>query len=264
MIKNILKKILPKPIIKLLKQFKYCSFNNLKKSKQKHRTIIKNPNLKELKKIYNNTWKNNSIPLKQLKITEKELPNFINNTNMKFCVALIKKTNLKTPNLLEIGCSTGYFSEIFKRTGIKGKYEGCDYSKEFIKIAKQKYSNIPFTINDATKLNYENKKFDIVISGCCLLHIINYQKAISEAVRVSKEFVIFYRTPILHLKKTIFTKKIGYDLEMLEILFNENELIDLFLKNGLLIQSVKTHSRSFIKEINEPVFVKSYLCKKIK
>ena len=261
--KKIFKKILPNSVIKLLKQFKTCCFNNQNKSKQKYRTIIKNPNLEELKKVYNNTWKDASIPSQQLEITKKELPYLTDNKNIKHCIELVKKTNLKTPSILEIGCSTGYLSEAFKIAKIKGKYEGCDYSTEFIKIAKLTYPNIPFTINNATKLNYKDKKFDIVISGCCILHIINYQKAISEAARTSKNFVIFYRTPILHINKTIFTKKIGYNLKMVEILFNETELINLFQKNGLLIQEVKTHSQSFVKEINESVFIKSYLCIKI-
>jgi len=61
------------------------------------------------------------------------------------------------------------------------------------------YPAIRFDVEDATRLRYNSDSFDIVVSGCCLLHISEYEKAIAEAARVSREFVVFHRTPVLHM-----------------------------------------------------------------
>ena len=260
MIKKIIKKILPNSFIKIIKRLKSSLPVDMISEYYK---IIKNPNLKELKKNYDNIWQDASIPKKQLELTKKELPDFMNVPPMRVVINLLKKTKLSETKLLEIGCSTGYYSEVFKRAGFNFQYEGCDYSDSFIKLAKKQFPKIKFAIEDATKLNYQNNEFDIVISGCCILHIIDYQKAINEATRVAKKFVIFHRTPILHISKTIFTKKMGYGLNMLEILFNEEELINLFYKNRLVVQNIITYAQSTVKGIDELIFIKSYLCKKI-
>jgi len=260
-IKKIIKKIIPRSLQKIIRKILNI-FNNKNKVSDNYK-IIKNPDLNELREKYNNAWKNNSLPYKQLKLTEKELIDFNQIAPMKVIVDLIKKIKLKEPSILEIGCSTGYYSEVFKRAGLSIKYEGCDYSPSFIEIAKQKYPDIKFKLADATKLDYQDKQFDIVISGCCILHIIDYAIAISEAIRVAKKFVIFHRTPVIRLNKTSFTKKMGYGTEMIEILFNEQELTNLFRKNNLTITDTTDFANFSIEGLNEPIHIKSYLCQKI-
>jgi ubiquinone/menaquinone biosynthesis C-methylase UbiE len=127
----------------------------------------------------------------------------------------------------------------------------------------EKYPNLIFKISDATKLDFKSKSFDIILSGSCILHIVEYEKAITEAARVTKNFVIFSRTPIIHLTETTFVTKRAYDQEMLEIVFNETELINLFSKNKLGVISTKVLSSFWIRGISEPVYVKSYLCQKL-
>ena len=142
------------------------------------------------------------------------------------------------------------------------KYEGCDYSNEFIKLAKERYPSLNFKVSDATCLNYQDKQFDIVISGCCLLHIIDYETAIKEAVRVAKDYVVFHRTPVILKNKTTFAEKRGYDVKMLEIFFNEEELKNMFKKYGLKILEDGIHAQFSVKELSEPILMKSYLYKK--
>lgn len=226
--------------------------------------IIKNPNQTKLRRQFSHVWQDKSLPDKQWELTQKQLPKFENIAPMAAAVQILKKVPLKNPRLLEIGCSTGYYNQVFKEAGIPVRYEGCDYSKDFISKAKIIYPNIKFKICDATKLAYKNGEFDIVFSAGCLLHIIAYEKAIQEAARVSKNFVIFHRTPIVHEVDTLFTQKIGYDLPMLEIIFNERELTDLFFQNNLKILTINTHSQFPITDLPEPVFMKTYLCQKNK
>ncbi len=67
------------------------------------------------------------------------------------------------------------------------------------------------------------------------MHELEYPKAISEAARVAKDYVIFHRTPIA--QKTSYFIKHGYDLEMIEVAFAEQELFDLFHDVGLKLRS---------------------------
>lgn len=225
--------------------------------------IILNPNVKELDKKYGKVWVDKTIPLKQLGQQKKQGENLKNIPAVKDLIEQIKEIHLKNPKILEIGCSTGYHYDAFVSSNLKVLYEGCDISPEFIKIAKDNHPKAIFKISDATKLSYSSKKFDVVISGCCILHIINYQKAISEAARVARKFVILHRTPVIHLRETTYTRKIGYGLEMVEIIFNENELISLLRQKGLAVIGIKSHGQFTVAGINEPVMMKNYLCEKL-
>lgn len=171
--------------------------------------IIENPNKDALRRKYNAVWQNDSIPQKQLEVTEKQLLGFHNTDPMKAAVDLIRKTGLAHPTILEIGCSTGYYCDVFKKARLDVAYEGCDYSEEFIRVARQKHPGIRFKVSDALKLDYQDRRFDIAISGCCILHIIDYPQAIAETARVAKQWALFHRTPVIHSRTTTFAKKSG-------------------------------------------------------
>jgi len=222
--------------------------------------IIENPVVADLEKKYSSAWKNDQIPARQLKVTEKQWSQLEKTPAVADLIEFVHRTKLVNPKLLEIGCSTGYHEEAFRRAGLKIAYEGCDYSPAFIVLAKQLHPKVKFKVTDALKLDYKSKAFDIVISGCCLLHIINYQKAISEAARTAKKYVIFHRTPVIHQRKTTHAKKTAYGVEMVEIFFNEEELTKMFIENKLAIKAVKTHGQFFVANLGEPVFMKDYLC----
>ena len=116
---------------------------------------------------------------------------------------------------------------------------------------------------DATNLDYLDGQFDISFSGGCILHIADYKKAISETIRVSKNFVIFHRVPVYHMEKTRFYVKKAYGVKVLEIVFNEEKLSDLFRKYKISILKINTHLTYQIFKSGETIFTKSYLCKKI-
>lgn len=225
--------------------------------------IIDQPDIGKLRQRYAMTWQDSSIPKKQLEITSRQLTGFDPTSPMAIACQLVKSTNLNQPSLLDVGCSTGYYYEVFRNSDIRLDYQGCDYSANFIKHARQLYPQAEFKICDALSLDYPNQQFDIVFSGGCLLHIIDYEQAIAETARVAKSWVIFHRTPIIHQRSTTFCKKIGYDLEMLEIIFNEREFVSLLTKCGLAINQIITGGAYQIPRIDEPVFTKYYLTKKL-
>lgn len=259
-IKQIIKTLLPYKFFNILKKIKFLF---AKKTASCGYKIISSPNYKKLEKKYSNVWKNPNIPKKQLQLSKAQVPNYQQNPAMNGIVEQLKKFNITTGSVLEIGCSTGYYGEIFKKAGFDFLYSGCDYSETFIEQARAYYPEFNFFIADSTNLPINNNQYDIVISGSCILHIVDYRKAISETARIAKGFVIFHRTPVVIANKTLFTTKIGYGQKMVEIIFNEADLINIFKNNNLKLIDSIIISESTIGIINEKIYVKTYLCQKI-
>ena len=104
-------------------------------------------------------------------------------------------------------------------------------------------------------------RFDIALSGCCLLHISEYPKAIIETARVAKSFVVFHRTPVHHLSPTQYFLKKAYGIETLELSFNEQELVQLFASSNLAVIDVLTIDTGW--RDSDATAVKTYLCRKL-
>ncbi len=260
--KTFLKKYLPAPIFKLGK-FVWKIFHKDEPGVSYGHKHIKDPDREKLKEIFSNAWKDKKIPPQQLKLTLREMPHYNDIPAVSAFINLVKETKINNPSILEIGCSTGYYSEFLEKAGINTCYEGCDYSEAFIDVARERHPHIKFKVEDSTKLGYKDNSFDIAVSGCCILHIIDYEKAIAETARVAKDFALFSRTPVIHSEKTSFFEKIGYGVPMVEIVFNEEELVQLFHKYGLSVVAINTNHQYELPDIKEPCFIKSYLCQKI-
>lgn len=214
------------------------------------------------------SWMNDRIPAQQREFVELQLAAYRAGTPNPAFDTLVEILfhnipHLENKSLLEIGCSSGYYSEVLRCRGVAVSYQGCDFSPTFVRLARQLYPSIRFDVEDATRLRYGASSFDIVVSGCCLLHIPEYDRAIAEAARVSREFVIFQSTPVLHMTgPAIYTKK-AYKIEMLEIHFNEQQLVRMFAVHGLSVLDVKSYLCLPEKAKTEPLFYKTYLCQKV-
>ena len=185
-------------------------------------------------------WLSSKLPMRQRSLVDKQLMAFKAGQRIAVYDVLIGALSSlpeakHRTSVLEVGCSSGYYSEVFSFSQLSIKYSGCDYSPKFIQLAQQKYPSIDFRVEDAISLGYLDNSFDVVISGCCLLHIPEYEKAIKEAARVASQYVIFHRTPVLLSEETKFYKKLAYGVETIEIHFNEAALIELFDVNGLTL-----------------------------
>jgi len=216
---------------------------------------------------FSDSWKHEKIPQRQRHLVDKQLQAYrAGQPNPVFDALVdILKTNvpdLDSKTLLEIGCSSGYYSEVLALRAIRAGYTGCDYSVALIQLARKLYPAIPFDVQDATNLGYSAGEFDVVISGCCILHIADYPRAISEAVRVSKQYVIFHRTPVFHRRGPLFFTKKAYGIETFEIHFNEQKLIRLFQQQGLRVVDVNTHAINWDVKLADALAMKTYLCKK--
>lgn len=230
-----------------------------------HNYQIVDPKIVDLTNL-SSSWQDQALPAKQWLVVERQLAAIRQSQKfppaLQAIIDLVKLSGLKRPVILEIGCSSGYLGEVLKLAKLDIEYQGCDYSPDFIDLAKQKYPDHEFKVCDATQLPYRNGQFEIVVSGCCILHILDYPKAIAESARVSKQLVIFHKTPIVHLKPTLHTVKTAYDVKMFEIQFNETEFIDLLAQSGLSILTNRTYASMTITGLDEPIFYKDYLCQK--
>jgi len=194
-----------------------------------------------------NAWQDASIPQKQwdisvakelVKIDEGkyyEVPPF-----RAFADSLYPIRKEPINNVLEVGASSGYYGYLMDKLGYghydyKWEYTALDYSKAFKKFAEEKFPGIKFDIGDALNLPYNDCWFDLVISGCCMIHLFDWKRAIREAVRVSKKYVMFHRTPLLTNTTTKFFTKEAYDVPCLEIWFGMQEFYKELEKNCLRV-----------------------------
>jgi len=129
--------------------------------------------------------------------------------NLKVIKELFKKYDFsKVKNVLEIGCGAGVVAA-YLSSEKKMKVIASDLDSEQIQLAKENQkesSNLKFIEADATKLPFEDKKFDMVLSLNVFHHIPNWEKAISEIDRVLKKkgFFIFYDLAYANITKKIF------------------------------------------------------------
>lgn len=211
------------------------------------------------------SWKNDNIPDKQRILVDRQLAEYRQGVPVPVFDVLVQSLRPITldsniTSMLEIGCSSGYYGEVMKLAGIPVRYSGCDFSEAFIRLARECYPDLSFDVQDATRLGYENGAFDIVVSGCCLLHIPDYQSAIAETARVAHSHVIFHRTPIVSGPTNKYYRKFAYGLETVEIHFSEPHFLELLDAHGLHLTETHTLDESTANGTKQAV--KTYVCQK--
>jgi SAM-dependent methyltransferase len=154
--------------------------------------------------------------------------------DFKVAAEAVAATGLANPRLLEVGCGSGYYSDVFATLLTDGvRYIGIDYSDTMIARARARSPSIAFEVADATRLSYGDGAFDIVFNGVSLMHIIDYQAAIAEAARVAARYCIFHTVPVFDDYQTTFLSKHAYGAPVVEVVFNKQELMSLCAGAGL-------------------------------
>lgn len=156
------------------------------------------------------------------------------------CLLRIEKYDgdIGTKKILDVGGASGYYSEILKIAGFKNPYSVLDISEHFKNLCEKNFPGTPFFLGDARELPFDDNTWDILISGCCMLHIPEYEQIVSESVRVAKDWVIFHRTPVVRGRPTQYFVKEAYGIPCIEIHFEERELLNLFYKHGLMAEYI--------------------------
>jgi ubiquinone/menaquinone biosynthesis C-methylase UbiE len=183
-------------------------------------------------------WKQKSVATSQRNLVQNELLSmYRGHIPDPFSAAsnLLKNSIESNSTILEIGCSSGYYYEVLEYLLKKPlMYTGVDYSEHMIEMAQAFYPRANFQVADGANLPFPTKHFDIVISGCVLLHCPNYIAHIKETCRTAKDTILLHRTPITANNTTTTQQKSAYGVETIEVWFSEGELLELFKKEGFV------------------------------
>jgi len=213
---------------------------------------------------FRDSWRDDQLPDRQRRLVDPQLQRYANgepNAMFDALVDLLRPLPLDRGTLLEIGCSSGYYSEVLAHRRVPLAYRGCDYSDAFVRMARHYYPAVTFDVADATALPYPDRAFDVVVSGCCLLHIPEYQQAVRETARVARHYAIFHRTPVLASSPTRYFTKEAYGVKTVEIHFDEGELMRLFAQHHLQLIDLRTIAVDW--HGGDAVLNRTYLCGKL-
>ena len=151
--------------------------------------------------------------------------------------------------VLEIGCGTGELLNYIKpKEGL-----GIDFSENMIQIAKQKFPNLNFSVDDIENLNI-SEKYDYIIISDLLTSLWDIQKSFAELKKVchknTRIIISSYNIlwePILKLSEFLGLKSKQPIQNWLTI----NDIINLMLLEGF---EVIKKERKIILPKNIPIF----------
>lgn len=106
--------------------------------------------------------------------------------------------NLK---ILDFGCGDGLMTEYIRRYFMYSKIYGADVSAESIKLAKEDFAGIDFSVIGGSTLDFESESFDLAVAAGVFHHIkeADQRAWVDEVFRVLKSggiFVIFELNPL--------------------------------------------------------------------
>ncbi len=211
-------------------------------------------------------WQQAEIPAKQRELVDQELRRMYQGDVIpvyRVAAEAVVETGLDDPFLVEIGCASGYYSEVL--THLLGRpvhYLGLDYSAALIEQGRSIYPNLDLMVADATELPLSDSHCDILFSAALLMHVPEYAKALRESVRVSREWCIFHRTPVTVSGGTRYMTKDAYGVPVVELVFGQQELLDLFRSVGLEVVKAIRIDRQIIPGFDHGVEMVTYVCRK--
>lgn len=94
-------------------------------------------------------------------------------------------------SILDIGCATGGFVNVFREFEPTVSYTGVDISADMIRQARILHPGNRFEVADGNNLPFENDRFDIVFSSGALHMAPNWREILAEGWRVANRYFIF-------------------------------------------------------------------------
>ena len=174
----------------------------------------------------------------------------------------VRCTGMDDPLILEVGCGSGYYSEILSHLLDRSvRYLGLDYSAAMLELARKRYPEQAFVLADGTALPFAEGTLDIVMNGVSLMHILSYETAITEARRIAGRWCIFHTVPVVRELETTFLSKKAYGEKTVEVIINEGELHQLFEKSGLVVRhTLKSIPYDLGSVLGESTRSRTYVC----
>lgn len=167
-------------------------------------------------------------------------------------------------SLLEIGCGSGYLSEVAAEVSSQLDYSGLDSSSGMISKAKECYPQLNFNIGSDQNLDFSENSFDIVLSGASLMHSEDASVHVLEATRVARKYVLIHTVTTADLGSSLRFTKQGYGQPLQETVFSNTEL-GLIIEHSGLIPLEKRRLFDYVieKEIGVDLNVWSIKCIKM-
>jgi trans-aconitate methyltransferase len=94
-------------------------------------------------------------------------------------------SKLKTSHILDVGCALGDGTNYLYNRFTKAKIAGYDFSKNAVKLAKEKYPDIIF-LNELIN----GEKYDFVLINNVLQCVDDYEEFIKSFLDVSKKYIV--------------------------------------------------------------------------
>ena len=177
--------------------------------------------------LWTDAWKDEDIPEQQLMLAEEQLSSWLAGERIApfdTCASLLDAIHGALTAVLEIGCSSGYYSEVIGRRHPESRYVGVDYSRAFCDLGFTRFPSANFICSDTVRLPFRDSAFPLVISGSVLLHVQDWRAALRETLRVTSRYAILHRTPVTSARTGTFTKR-AYGKRLIEWSFNEDDLL---------------------------------------
>lgn len=212
-------------------------------------------------KLLKESWKHPEIPFRQWKAIDVERAYLANceyykvppfKTFIDACHWIADRELQEEMDILDAGASSGYYSQVLKSAGYTWSYTGMDYSPAFKDFAKRLYPYVYFDIGELTDLPYSDKMFKIVTLNITNLHVDDWRKALDEAFRVARKYVIVHRLPLQgsEVFPTMMYEDEAYGVKMIHTVFNESEF-----HNYIATKTEKQHAIFPIYDTNQITYV---------
>jgi SAM-dependent methyltransferase len=158
----------------------------------------------------------------------------------RFLSCLRTQTNLSYISLLDAGCGSGYYSEIIDYF-VPGwvEYVGADFNPGMLDLARFYYPKLALVRMDVRNLGFQDRSFEMVMSGAVAVHIKEWQAALKELVRVTRRWVLLHRTLVTKSSPTSISIERHYHTDVYRVRINEAEMVYLMasLEMGLVTES---------------------------
>ena len=175
----------------------------------------------------------------------------------------VRMTGLQDPVVIEVGCGSGWNAEVLAQLlGHPFTYIGLDYSYALVRHGRTHYPNLTFVVGDAASLPLQDDVCDILIAGTVLMHVPQYELAIRESRRVCRQWCVFHSVPVTKVRPTTFLRKLAYGVPVVEVIFNENELLELFTRNCLRLEmTLRSVPYDLSEVLGEATESRTYVCR---
>lgn len=138
--------------------------------------------------------------------------------------------------LLDAGCASAYYSEILSHlVPMPLKYHGADFNEAMLQLARKIYRVLPLARMDLRHLAWLDGSFDVVLSGAVIVHIREWQSAVSEIARVARKWVVLHRALVCE-RSTFIRVERHSDVDVYRVFIREKELLSHMCDMGFQLR----------------------------